>query len=191
MRIMSRWKYKPLFDIKWREPYGFTRVVHKLQERITPWWTRPFWGIVTSAILFVVWNSLKSAAIGTFLVFIVSVVVGFGIIYFVALVHYFVSREIGLGEKALVTIAGQNTQGWPYEQMSKVEFTRQTFEGREFDLMVVSMKNSRALTLGLSEKVDRSQVIEFLRSKGVTALEIAWDQTRDSHLLGERQWGHK
>ena len=171
MRIMSWWKYKPLFDIKWREPYGFTRLTHKLQERLTPWWIRPFWGIVTSAILFVAWNSIKSASISTFLVFIVSMAVGFGIIYFVALVHYFVSREIGLGEKALVTIAGQNTQGWLYEQMSKVEFTRQTFEGREFDLMLVTMKNAQAVTLGLSEKVDRDQVIEFLRSKGVAASE--------------------
>jgi hypothetical protein len=172
MRIMSWWKYKPLCDIKWREPYGFTRLAHKLQERITPWWIRPFWGIVTSALLFVVWNSIKEAGISTFLVFIVSMSVGFGIIYFIALVHYFVSREIGLGEKALVTMTGQNAQGWPYEQMSKVEFTRQRFEGREFDLMLVTMKNSHALALGLSEKVDRSQVIELLRSKGVTALEL-------------------
>jgi len=170
---MSWWKYKPLFDIKWREPYGFTRLGHKLQERITPWWIRPFWGLVTSAFFFVVLNSIKSAGISTFLTFIVSVAVGFGIIYFFALVHYFTSREIGLGEKVLLTITGQNTQGWPYEQMSKVEFTRQTFGGRDFDLMLVTMKNSRALALGLSEKVERSQIIEFLRSKGVTAIEIA------------------
>ena len=173
MRIMSWWKYKPLCDIKWREPYGFTRLAHKLQERITPWWTRPLWGIETSAVLFVVLNFIKSEGISTTLTFIVSVAVGFGIIYFYVLVHYFVYREIGLGEKALVTIAGQNTQGCPYEQMSKVEFTRQTFDGREFDLMLVTMNNSRALALGLSEKVERSHVIEFLRSKGVAAIEIA------------------
>lgn len=173
MTIMSWWRYKPLFDIKWREPYALTRRVNKLQEKVTPWWVRPFWATVTSSSLFVVWNSIKSTGISTFLVFIVSMAVGFGIIYFVALVHYFVSREIGLGEKALVTIAGQNTQGWPYEQMSKVEFRKQTFEGRELDLMLVTMENSLALTLGLSERVDRSQVIGFLRSKGVTTTEIA------------------
>jgi len=131
------------------------------------------WGIETSAVLFVVLNFIKSEGISTTLTFIVSVAVGFGIIYFYVLVHYFVYREIGLGEKALVTIAGQNTQGCPYEQMSKVEFTRQTFDGREFDLMLVTMNNSRALALGLSEKVERSHVIEFLRSKGVAAIEIA------------------
>lgn len=167
---MTWWKYKSLFKIKWREPYGFTRVVNKLQEISTPWWVRPFWAAVTSAVLFVLWNSIKSDGINTAFVLLSSLIVGFGIIYFAALVHYLATREIGLSEKALVINAGLNTQGCSYEKMSKVEFTKLTFRKKEFDVMFVTMANSQELMLAVPDKVDRTQVIELLKSKGVETI---------------------
>ena len=100
---MTWWKYKPMFDIKWREPYGFTRALSKLGEKSARAWTRPFWGTVTTAAFIGLWAITKpnpgvrrvllSSALP------VCIVAGFGIVYFVSLIHYFATRTIGFGPK--------------------------------------------------------------------------------------------
>jgi hypothetical protein len=169
---MTWWEYKPMFVIKWREPYGFTRLVSKIQEKITPWWVRPLRGIVTAVVIFVGLITIRSDGISTLLVLFASIALGFGSTYFVALVQYFVIREIGLSEKALVTIAGRHTQGWPYEGMKKVEFVKRALRGKEYQLMLVTMNSGGNLTVGISKKIDKDKIVEFLRLNGVPASEI-------------------
>jgi len=169
---MTWWKYKPLFEIKWREPYYLTRLVNKFKEKFTPWWVRPLWGVVMSAVLFVPGNFIKSENVSTGFVLLSSIIVGFGISYFIALVNYLIPSEIGFGEKAIVKMGGQPTQGWPYDKMAKVEFTKGKFRDKQFNIMAATMVNSRKLILGIPEKVDLDKIIEFLKSKGVEIEQI-------------------
>lgn len=170
---MAWWKYKPLYEIKWQEPYRITHLFNKIQEKSTPWWQRPLWGAVCSAILFVFFNFIKLKSISTGFVLLISIATGFFIFYFISLMYYLSPRQIGLGKKALVTMVGTSAQGWLYEKMSKVEFMKWTLHEREFDIMLITMINSLNLILGVPQKVDLDQVIEFLRSKGIDEIQIS------------------
>lgn len=169
---MAWWKYKLLFEIKWQEPYRITHLLNKIQEKSTPWWHRPLWGFVWSAILFVPFNFIKLKSISTGFVLLISIATGFVIAYFISLLYYLSPREIGLGKKALVTMAGGSAQSWFYEKIRKVEFAKWTLHNKEFDIMIITMMNSRKLILGVPQKVDLDQVIEFLRSKGIDETQI-------------------
>ncbi len=169
---MAWCKYKPLCEIKWQEPYRITHLLNKIQEKSTPWWHRPLRGAVWSAILFVFFNFIKLKSISTGFVLLTSIATGFFIFYFISLMYYLSPRRIGLGKKALVTMAGGSSQGWLYEKMSKVEFMKWTLNEKEFDIMLITMMNSLKLILGVPQKVDPDQVIEFLRSKGIDETQI-------------------
>jgi len=169
---MAWWKYKPLYEIKWQEPYRITHLFNKIQEKSTLWWQRPLWSAVCSAFYFVFFNFIKLKSISTWFVLLISIATGFTIAYFISLIHYLSPREIGLGKKALATMAGGSAQSWFYEKMSKVEFTKWTLHEKEFDIMIITMMNSIKLILGIPQKVDLEQVIEFLRSKGIEEIQI-------------------
>jgi len=171
---MSWWKYKPIFEIKWREPYGFTRSLSKLTEKNTRWWIRPFWGVINTVILIGLWTIAKPAP-GAWRVPLayalpLCIAAGFGLVYFSSFVHYFAPREIGFGPKAIVSILGQNSTPWPYERIREVRFENKTFGQKQFQVMIVTMTGGRQLAAAVPDKINIQEVVYFLKDKGVEAI---------------------
>jgi hypothetical protein len=174
---MSWWKYKPMFDIQWREPYGFTLALNKLSEKTTRWSTRPFWSIVITGIFLGLWAitqpnpGVRRIPMASALPFCIAA--GFGIVYFISIVHRFATRTIGFGPKTIVSILGQQTAPWPYELVQEVKFENQTFGQKQFRIMVVTMKDRPQLVAAVPEKIKIQEVIDYLKGKGIEAAQTA------------------
>ena len=174
---MAWWKYKSLIELKWREPYEFTRILSKLSEKKTYWWTRPVSSLIITGMFVGMWVAIEPdpgvqrVSFTLFLAF--SVTVGFGLVYLISSVNDFMPREIIFNQRAIVSTNGVRARTWDYNDIHKVRFECQTFGQKEFQIMLITMTTTRRLVTVVPENINAKEVIVLLKNKGIEKVETA------------------
>ena len=174
---MAWWKYKSLIELKWREPYEFTRILSKLSEKQIYWWTRPVSSLIITGMFVGMWVAIEPdpgvQRVSFTLCLAFSVTVGFGLVYLISSVNYFMPREISFNQRAIVSTNGVHTRTWDYNDIHKVRFERQTFGQKEFQIMLIIMTTTRRLVTAVPEKINVKEIIDLLKNKGIEKVETA------------------
>src|SRR5438552_557999 len=129
---MSWWKYKPMFEIKWKQPQVVSRAQafpeSKVGMRARAAAVSGICLILAVGLVFSAGRELRTppAIIGL----MVSVVmVGLLSVYLPYWANQWFSREVGIGEKAVVLMLPTGVKAWRYEQISEVRFVHACIGG--------------------------------------------------------------
>jgi hypothetical protein len=177
---------RSIYEIMWTEPYEITRQTARLEWKQKDWstkWLRPsLLALVIAGGVMLMWflfslvpdNNPSPFA----LMLALALTCGFTLAYCPSLATQFGYRRVGLGRTAVIRQAWTRFECHPFEHIACVHFdTVSLARGRPFHLesrgereirtMVVTMRDSKQLIFGVSDKVNLSEVTDFLRSKGV------------------------
>ena len=184
--------HRSIFEVKWMEPYEVTRQTARLEWKQKKWtakWLRPSLlalAIAGAAMLvrFIVGPKPDDNPMPFGISLMLILTCGFTLAYCPSLATQFGYRRVGLGKTAFIRQVGTRSEFHSFEDIARVHFDTVSLTAnrpfhlesrreREIRIMVVTMRDSKQVVLGVSEKVNLSKVIEFLQSKGVEAAETA------------------
>ncbi len=89
-------------------------------------------------------------------------------VYVPHLANQWFSREVGIGEKAIVLMLPRGVKSWTYHQISEVRFVQDTVAGERFWIMVLGFKFMPPVGLGVAKNVDVAALAERLRGHGIS-----------------------
>ncbi len=75
--------------------------------------------------------------------------------------------RIILGEEAIIRKNFQSNQQWKYDKITSIQFDRATYNGKEINLMRLTILNAQEIAFGVAPKTDLNQVKKYLESKGI------------------------
>jgi len=97
-----------------------------------------------------------------------SLAVALVTVYLPHLANQWFSRQVGIGEKAIVLMLPRGEKRWRYHQISEVRFVQDTVAGEKLWIMVLGFKFMPPVGLGVAKNVDVAALAKRLRGHGVS-----------------------
>jgi hypothetical protein len=164
--------------IAWTQPYGLTYLLARTKGGHLAWREFQIWTLAWALNFLVFWliaclrakydPDIRPMSLLSALAFSLQ---GGLMVACAYQLHWLAPSGVVLNDEG-ISIVGANAQRWPYEQIAAVRFRSLRVGEREFRLMVVSPREGREATFGLSDEVNLRQITDPLVAKGVEVSEL-------------------
>jgi len=181
---MSWWKYKPMFELKWKQPRAVSKLMAVSESRtgrrgrttaVALAWVFFFGG------LWLIAPKDFHTVRGIAGMIASSLVVALLAVYLPHLANQWFSREVGIWEKAIVLMLPRGAKSSTYHQISEVRFVQDTVAGERFWIMVLRFKFMPPVGLGVAKNVDVEALAERLRSHGISKVMLEGELQLNKH----------
>ncbi len=168
---MRKDKTFPAQTISWTEACRFSPCTGKVQEKELWEKTLPTLAVAISGIIITAWVLTPSdpnrEPMNAYLIIPEGLLATLGLLYSIAHYSGYLNGRITLGEEAIIRKHFRSCQKWKYKDITNITFDRTNVNGKEINVMKLTVLDAQEITFGVSHRIDINRVKEYLESKGM------------------------